>query len=445
MRLKTDSPYRHLKKILLFSAFIILSGYCISFADTLTPDSTLSTLVQPDTTNIREVIPESKSFGEVLGDVPGFILNAPFKILELLTKGVTYGIYRTFIRNFLDFENPYPLYGIADYGTNAGASGGMGLSFKNSFSEKDKLKLGGSYSNHKYQYYFIKYKAPHFFVNQIGIKFKADYNKQPWESFHGIGFDSDVNKEVAYNIESSTAYADFTWQVHSRLTFDIITGYSSYNIYDGQDDDRVRDIDSIITFLSLSPEYFRSSRFFSIGSRITFDCRDHKGQSSSGSLGELSFIYNHGTGRSNDLDFVKFKMMFSQYQNLWRKRLLALQVNFEKVDNITDGEVLPFYLMSSLGGIENLRGYRRNRFFDNDLASVSLEYRYPIWHVIDAFIFIDEGRTFENIEDDFTFERWKYSYGGGLRLWKSDGVFLMGLVAKSDEDTRVYLEVEAGW
>ena len=63
-------------------------------------------MTQPDTTKVREVEPESKSFGRVLGDAPGFILNAPFKILELLTKGATYGIYKTFIKNLLDFENP---------------------------------------------------------------------------------------------------------------------------------------------------------------------------------------------------------------------------------------------------------------------------------------------------------------------------------------------------
>ena len=101
---------------------------------------------------------------------------------------------------------------------------------------------------------------------------------------------------------------------------------------------------------------------------------------------------------------------------------------------------LPFYLLPSLGGVKTLRGYTKHRFVDNDLALISAEYRYPIWEKIDAFVFLDEARVFNNLTDDFKWHDWKYSYGGGLRVWETDNLILSFYAAKSEEETRFNIQ-----
>jgi len=110
------------------------------------------------------------------------------------------------------------------------------------------------------------------------------------------------------------------------------------------------------------------------------------------------------------------------------------------VDLSGTSPALPFYLKSSLGGVDNLRGYRNGRFLDNDLAMASVEYRYPILEIIDGFVFLDEARVFNNLSDSFKWHDWKYSYGAGVKIFDDKDMMVRTFVAKSKEDSRFYLE-----
>jgi len=125
---------------------------------------------------------------------------------------------------------------------------------------------------------------------------------------------------------------------------------------------------------------------------------------------------------------------------LFKKRTLGLRILVESVDRPGASPSLPFYLKSSLGGVDNLRGYRNGRFLDNDLAMASVEYRYPILEMIDGFVFLDEARVFNNLSNDFNWHDWKYSYGAGLRIFNDEDIMVRAFIAKSKEDNRLYLE-----
>jgi outer membrane protein assembly factor BamA len=108
----------------------------------------------------------------------------------------------------------------------------------------------------------------------------------------------------------------------------------------------------------------------------------------------------------------------------------------QNVDRSDDRPPNPVYLLSSLGGSETLRSYDDNRFVDRDLALATLEYRYPVWKALDAFLFIDEGRVFRELSKDFTLRDWHYSAGFGLRAWTSEAVILSAQIAMGKEGTR---------
>ena len=85
-----------------------------------------------------------------------------------------------------------------------------------------------------------------------------------------------------------------------------------------------------------------------------------------------------------------------------------------------------------------LSGYRPVRFRDNDLMLASLEYRSPIHGLASFILFVEEGRVFSEIFDEFDLDDWKYSFGGGVRLFGRDGNFMTSLgIAKSEEQTRI--------
>lgn len=121
--------------------------------------------------------------------------------------------------------------------------------------------------------------------------------------------------------------------------------------------------------------------------------------------------------------------------------MLAFRLLVETIDPTGNSVDTPFYLRSSLGGNDDLRGYQTRRFVDNDLALVSVEYRYPILDHVDAFIFLDEGRVFGSITDDFSFRDWRYSTGVGFRVYNVSGLILSTLTAFGDEGTRFYFQL----
>jgi hypothetical protein len=73
------------------------------------------------------------------------------------------------------------------------------------------------------------------------------------------------------------------------------------------------------------------------------------------------------------------------------------------------------------------------------------EYRYPIWQMIDAFVFAEAGRVFSSLTEEFTLRDWSESFGTGLRVWREDEIVFSAQVAYSDESWRVYFELGGDW
>jgi outer membrane protein assembly factor BamA len=57
------------------------------------------------------------------------------------------------------------------------------------------------------------------------------------------------------------------------------------------------------------------------------------------------------------------------------------------------GATVPFYFQPSLGGSEDLRGYRPYRFRDNNLLAFNAEYRWEVFSGLDMALFADAGKV----------------------------------------------------
>ena len=67
----------------------------------------------------------------------------------------------------------------------------------------------------------------------------------------------------------------------------------------------------------------------------------------------------------------------------------------------------------------------------------SAEYRFEVNTYAIVYGFFEEGRVFNNIFDEFAFDDFKYSTGGGLRFRARNGNLTAILeIAKSKEQTR---------
>jgi outer membrane protein assembly factor BamA len=87
------------------------------------------------------------------------------------------------------------------------------------------------------------------------------------------------------------------------------------------------------------------------------------------------------------------------------------------------GGRVPFYFQPTLGGPDDLRGFRRFRFRDENMILLQAEYRWEIFTAVDGALFYDTGKVASRV-DDLDFRDLESDYGIGFRFGTRNGVFL---------------------
>jgi outer membrane protein assembly factor BamA len=396
-----------------------------------------------DTTRALKQEPYKKSTGEVLVDIPGQILLLPVRLVQALAYGSLILYEQPAMQYMLSFDSPklYGAYPIAAYGSNKGLKLGVALYDNRVFRDFDRLKLTLSYSTHDYQHYEAYYRSRRLKDPGVGIQLLGRYRKRPRESFNGFGQDSRQEDEVSYTKEESFVSGDLAWRLTPDINLSFQVSYTATNITDGQDPNLLGDLDSILVLFGGTDADVRPTRFWRYGLRLLWDGRNVKGQPTSGFAGDLGAAYHKGSGISESLEYFRARADIRYYLELFRKRTLEFRGLINIVDKSSAAPELPFYLFSELGGLDDLRAYRTGRLRDNDAALAAVDYRYPIWDIIDAFVFFEAGHVFNEIGADFKLRGWRTSYGLGFQVWHPESVLFKTQVAIGTEGVRYYFDL----
>jgi len=121
--------------------------------------------------------------------------------------------------------------------------------------------------------------------------------------------------------------------------------------------------------------------------------------------------------------FQRYELDLQQYIPILKeRRVLALHA-LASVSDTDEGQSVPFYLQRTLGGPDDLRGFRRFRFRDQHVLLLQAEYRWEIFTAVDGAIFYDTGKVASRRED-LDLRNLESDYGIGFRFGTSNGVFL---------------------
>jgi len=409
-------------------------------------NTTVFSSQQQDSTLIRKTKKVKKSTSQKLLAAPQFIIKLPIKLLEYTTKGIVVegvdgSIGKKIQAALSGAERIWVFYPIAGYGSNSGFKGGLGFRSKGVLTKDELFRVKGTYSINNYQSYKFHYYAPNFFHSDNGINFLFQYKKRPRESFYGSGNNSLKDNEVAFTLERSSFELGGVWTIANNFVTNLSGTYQVINLYDGENPGLEGVLDTIIEELSMAQSDIDPARIWSLDAIIKHDTRNVKGHPTKGGVNILSLSYNIGTDITRDLKFTNASIDIRRYFDLFRERVLYIRLKAQSLDRQGGSPGIPFYLQNRMGGVESLRGFSRGRFTGYDAALATMEYRYPIWDVIDAFLFLDEGRVFEDISKDFTFKDWKPSYGFGIRVWGVESTIFSFQTAFSKEGTRFYFQL----
>jgi outer membrane protein assembly factor BamA len=261
-------------------------------------------------------------------------------------------------------------------------------------------------------------QAPRLAGDRLLVDVHAQRYDFPEEEFFGIGPRSRRADAVTYGLRNtvlgaSAAYAPAAW-LSITGTIDRLAP----SITAGDEDDPIASLftDADAPGLDVQPA------FVHVEAAADVNTREPRGNPRRGGRYLLRY---HGYDDLDDgaYSFDRVDADLQQYLPFLNdRRVIALRA-LASVSGARDGARIPFYLQPTLGGPDDLRGFRRFRFRDAHALLLQIEYRWEIFTAVDGALFYDAGKVASRIED-VDFRDLESDYGIGFRFGTSNGVFL---------------------
>jgi len=299
----------------------------------------------------------------------------------------------------------YPVFG----SVYSGGGFTLGAGYRRYLGDRLNWNAMGLYSAKQYKLLELSLQSPRPLTGRLDFKAVAGWRDANQVAFHGLGIDSPQAK-TRYRMQQGYAGGDawvrpLRWSVlHAGLT------YESFTLADGFGN--LPDTDDVFTpatapGLGDSPDFVHATTSAGIDTRPSPEYARH------GSLFDVAFHdYNdvHDTYSFRRVDVEAIHHIPIMREN-W---VLSLRGRMQST--IGDTDVVPYFLLPSLGSGSTLRGYSSWRFRDRDSLLMQAEWRwFPNRMALDAALFFDAG-TVADRRDALRLADMKTDVGFGIRF-----------------------------
>jgi outer membrane protein assembly factor BamA len=298
------------------------------------------------------------------------------------------------------------------------------------------LKATGQLSVKGYQKYEVLFSKDNLLNRRLFAEVRTTYRSHSQEVYFGTGNDTRSENQALYRMEDRTVGG----QVGVRLMQNVKVGaHSSWvkTTVGNATTPHLRSVGEVfdaemLTGLDGEPTYLRSGAF------VDIDSRDEPGNPRSGGryAANWSVFKDQDFGRYG---FTQYEAEVQQYIPFFhQRRVIALRAKTTLIQT-ADGQKVPFYMLPTLGGSEDLRGYQDFRFRDKNMVVVNAEYRWEAFSGLDVALFADAGQVAPRAQD-LRLGDMKTSAGFGFRFNTAKGVIYRIDVGFSRESTRVSMK-----
>lgn len=294
-------------------------------------------------------------------------------------------------------------------------------------------------SNRMYQFYRLEEKYPN--LGPISeIKLYSDYLLHPNRFFYGVGNDQVPEDLAVFRQEKFcvrlSLKKDFTKWLESTIEFELTKTNIGHGDMFTTDDPSIEEKfgpDEVIIGKRLGPEVYGLDGGYTNTMEMTlgFDFRDDDKYPTRG-------IYDIYTFRispkwlGSDYEYTQHRIDLRYYYSGWplnleksipdklmRRNIVGSQVDrvfgIRLVGQRTDApridfagrsiKDIPFYTMSYFGDANSSRGHYLAQWCDNDVTFAMFEIRWKMYPIVDAKLFYDVGRVWENVNDRAEWKR----------------------------------------
>jgi outer membrane protein assembly factor BamA len=284
------------------------------------------------------------------------------------------------------------------------------------------------------------FALPHLAHDRVGLGAQVMYQDLMQVDYFGLGNDSCKCDHSAYRYRNTDILGLASLRLTNWLSLNGRFGWIVGPDLSDARGPRVSVPNTVDIFNeATAPGILTQPSFVHANIALIADSRDQQGHPTSGGL------YRVGAAIYSDRDagtysFRRYDVEGSQFVPLFTKKWVLALHGWGVFSDTSNGEVVPFYLMPSLGGKNTMRGYYDYRFHDNDMESFGAESRWALYTHVDAAVFGDFGKVAPRASG-LDLHDLKSSFGAGLRLHNSRSTLLRLDAGHSVEGWRVFVKV----
>ena len=311
-------------------------------------------------------------------------------------------------------------------------SGGFapGVAVRRAFGQA-RLNVGGAYSLRGYKLAQTSLNFPELAGNTLDIETRVRWTDATQVPFYGVGNDSGRDARVNYGLRALDAGAS--------LAFKPVSWYRiGGGIALGRIEDRggTGTRPSIETLASPPPALFSEARYTQTTAFTAIDWRESRGYTRRGGL--YSVAVDDFKDANDQFSFRRVDAEIQQFLPLLKEHWVLAFRGLVRTTDVDTQQVVPYYLLPTLGGARMHRGYSDFRFQDRHVMLLSGEYRWLPSRVLDMALFVDTGKVAHE-RRDLDFDNLKTAYGIGMRIHGPTFTPLRLDVARGSEGIRVHL------
>ncbi len=306
--------------------------------------------------------------------------------------------------------------------------------------DRARLDVSAALSWKLYKVAQARFEVPHLGHDRVAVGAQAFYQDLLQVDYFGLGDDSLESDRSAYRFRDVDILGYARARATSWLTLSGRFGWIGRPDLSTASGRGVSVPNTLDHFDEGSAPGLRTQPSFLHGdATLAADWRDHPGHPTRGGLYRATAaLYADRDGGA--FSVRRYEAEASQFFPLFGGTWVLALHGWEVVSDASNGGVVPFYLMPSLGGHNTLRGYDDYRFHDADMQAFNAESRFALFTHVDAVAFADAGKVAPRAGGlDFT--HLKTSYGAGLRLHNASRTLVRLDVGHGAEGWRVFVRL----
>jgi hypothetical protein len=324
-------------------------------------------------------------------------------------------------------SGPFPAFGSV-YG---GGGVTLGAGYRKYYADRSWWEVKGLYSIKNYKLFEVSTTSPGHLRDRLVVGAVAGWRDAPRVGFYGLGTDTDVRDRA--NFELQQAYGG-AWAQMRPVRWVVLGENVAFEDFTmGSGAGVVPSIEERYTALS-APGLGASPSFVHAATTAGIDTRPSSGYARRG--GYYGVALHNFVDPDDIYSFNRADATVVQHIPILRETwVLSLRGNVQTT--LGDNDLVPYFLLPSLGSGSTLRGYHSYRFRDRHSLLTSAEWRFtPSRLAMDVAVFVDAGKVVAD-RGDLDFKGLVHDVGLGVRFHAPAVTILRTELAKGREGWRL--------